>query len=137
METYTKYNVSEKEYQMHKIMAECGVAPIIISYDGSTMITKDAGKILSHTTNPRNYEKQLKEKVRIMHDKGIFHMDLSELNIVVDDEDNAWIIDFGESIWHREFTPELALQWYDADVNNIEDMKKCKLDEINYLMNEL
>ena len=57
--------------------------------------------ILLDKANLKDYEAAVHEKVEQLHSLGISHGDLHEENIVIDEEDNVKLIDFGLSKFER------------------------------------
>lgn len=55
--------------------------------------------VLIENASKKNYLKQVGEFVRIMHDNGIIHGDLTTSNILVDKKNKLFLIDFGLSFF--------------------------------------
>jgi serine/threonine protein kinase len=130
---HIKYGVTYKEYRIYKEMSHYGIAPNIITYDPSQrkLITEYAGIRIEDIKDRHRYRNQIIDKIKKMHNHGVFHLDISGANILIDKYEKVWIIDFGLSIWKSEWTQNLGPEYYDEYADTSEELAQLELDEID------
>ena len=84
---------------VHDLFEENGTAYYVMDYiDGENLSDK-----LKHTDKPmtevevRNILPQILDALKVIHNLGIWHLDLKPANIMIDKSDVVWLIDFGAS----------------------------------------
>lgn len=76
--------------------------------------------------------KELEDFLRIMHNNRIYHRDLHEGNVMIDEEGKPWIIDFGDAT--RSFSDEEAYtsQYLNPNTKKMETIRYTS-DESNLI----
>lgn len=75
-----------------------------------------------------NFFAELNDFLRILHMNRIYHRDLHEGNIMIDDKGKPWIIDFGDAV--RAFSEE------EAYVSHFMNPKTKRLENMRYTSDE-
>ncbi|MCX6762199.1 MAG: phosphotransferase, partial [Candidatus Moranbacteria bacterium] len=75
-----------------------------------------------------NFFAELNDFLRILHTNRIYHRDLHEGNIMIDDKGKPWIIDFGDAV--RAFSEE------EAYVSHFMNPKTKRLENMRYTSDE-
>ena len=77
-------------------------------------------------TEPQQRQKwfsQIEDTARQLHENGIVWGDVKPDNVLIDEEDNAWILDFGGG-YNSEFVDEDVIETIEGDVQGISRIKK-------------
>lgn len=84
--------------KVHELFEENGTAYYVMDYiDGESLRTKiNRGGKLSESLVLK-YIKQILPALKVAHKQSIWHLDIKPENIMVDRNDNAYLIDFGAS----------------------------------------
>lgn len=89
--------IGENEVECQSEASELGISPSIHSYDHNSITMDEVqGQTLFDigSLTPEQY-KQLEKKIGKAHAKRLFHNDLSNANIMIDDKGEVHIIDWG------------------------------------------
>ncbi len=87
--------------------------------------------VLPTTFNFETFFKKLRVFISKMHEKGIYHRDLHEGNIMIDDNGNPCVIDFGKAA--RGFGDDV----YDIDYREGGQLRKGKLTSDEEYVNQV
>ncbi|TQV98447.1 Protein kinase-like domain [Cordyceps javanica] len=74
-----------------------GLAGMLFSWIESQGVLSRARAEQSATERRRRWAGQIRETVQILHDRNIIWGDVKAENVLIDTDDNAWVIDFGGS----------------------------------------
>jgi serine/threonine protein kinase len=66
---------------------------------------------------------QIEETVRQLHENGIVWGDIKPNNVLIDKEDNAWVVDFGGG-YNAGFVDEDVIETVEGDVQGVSRIKK-------------
>jgi 3-deoxy-D-manno-octulosonic acid kinase len=128
---------SYQEFQLLKTLIEAGVnvpRPIAAKVEKSGLVyradllsekipnARDLVAILQEHPLPAEMYQKIGEEIRKMHDAQVNHTDLNIHNILIDDQEKVWIIDFDKCYL------ESGTQW---KAGNLERLKRSFLKERN------
>lgn len=127
--TYKK-RVRNQEYEINKITSSYCISPPIIKYERCN--EKELDLYVKELTplpdlpieQQQKYEDQLINKCNKLCDLGIYWLDASEDNVVVDlDKNEAFLIDFGLSKFKEQIKLEKSLTFEDLRNFHIKDIR--------------
>tara|TARA_B110000977_G_scaffold125010_1_gene160056 strand:+ start:675 stop:1190 length:516 start_codon:yes stop_codon:yes gene_type:complete len=105
----------QKEVDFQRQAAEAGIAPEIMHVDLPNrrifMEAMSARVVDELDESDERFERELSEIMLKLDEIGILHNDGNPLNLMLDDEDNLKIIDFGLS---KKITPAVRKKWDNA-----------------------
>lgn len=81
---------------------------------------------ISGETTPqqrRKWVSQIEDTARKLHENGIVWGDVKPNNVLIDEEDNAWVIDFGGG-YNSGFVDEDVIETVEGDVQGISRIKE-------------
>lgn len=107
----------DKEAFFTKKASDLGVGALFLRYAyGTIAMTKIEGKSLYQLLREGLPQEQLASimsklcsKLEILHNAGIVHCDIHYNNVIVDDEGEVWIIDYGCAKWGSDSMKELEM----------------------------
>ena len=75
--------------------------------------------MMSHNRKKKRWATQVQQSVEFLHQIGVVWGDGKADNVLVDTENNAWLIDFGGG-WTRGWVDESLAGTYDGDKQAID-----------------
>jgi tRNA A-37 threonylcarbamoyl transferase component Bud32 len=153
METYTK-RITSKEFQIYKQVAEASLAPKIIHFTvendlillTTQKIAYTYGELAINKEQIEKYTEKWHQLLNKLHNLGIYHGDISEENVMFDENGKGYLIDFGLSGSLKDITQENVEQQLDEyhviDLNKItastpeEKVKQAEHLEVNWLQKQ-
>lgn len=147
------YNDIEEECKIQKLLKEAGVrTPVtlvsfvakegsylvmerIIGYNISEIIKKP--ELMPEKFNYETFCKDLDEQVSIMHKAGIYHRDLHERNVMINEEGLPVIIDFGTATYGTgsDFTYEESVSMFNPTKGRYEFVNGFFKDDLEMVKN--
>ena len=90
-------DIGPQEPECHQEAAQLGISPELISHEGNQLTMKkvQGETLLSKGEMTRKQYEQLKNKVEKAHKSRLFHNDLVAQNVMINDEGEPVLIDWG------------------------------------------
>lgn len=122
------------EVEFSTIAAVHGIGPVVLDREllpcgKYKLTTKGGGVPLLSAEKPIVYIESIVELLHKLHNLGILHGDLSEENIVIDEEGRVRLIDYGYSRWLKEIDIPKYREETDLHVSSIEDICAAEIEE--------
>ena len=122
MKTFKKHCYT-REIEIYKIAEKHGIAPPIVTTEGRNLTTICMNPI---TGDWKKYEHKINALIAKLHDLGIIWLDVHLGNVVIDDNDQPFLIDF-DSILISDIYKYKHLVKDEAIENVIQELKKEKI----------
>jgi RIO kinase 1 len=120
------YSWCRKEFQNLQRAKNAGVScPEVFAFAKNVLVMELLGNDMdpfprlanSEIKNHRKLFKEVVRNLKLLYQKaGLVHTDLSEYNILIDDKEKPWLIDFSQSVMREHPNAEYFLR---KDVKNI------------------
>ncbi len=107
------------EVNIQNIMSRNGISPKVLSYKDDLIIMEYINGLTFNQYIQRHSAeeidkimKKIDKKIDKMHELNVIHGDLTGDNIIIDKQNNVFIIDFGSAIYDPNFPEEDLLDDY-------------------------
>lgn len=134
---------SGKETYIMKILDKHDICPNIINISENplglydiTMKKYDCSLFNIPFYQRYKFYGKIKDLLVKMHNVGVLWVDITEDNILInDDENDIRFVNFENSIEKDYWNHDLSKRWFDKDVNNVDDYMMLELNEIKIICN--
>ena len=130
--------MSQKELDITIIASNNSIAPKILHVEkvnDEYLITMEKYPYtLSHANDKVKYRNMVKDKIYQLHKLGIFHADIHDDNIIVDEDKGVVkIIDYGLSEYITDIDDEFIRDYnaYHNDAQCIDELLQLEIDEVD------
>lgn len=129
---HVKKGVTRNEYLTSVIASRAGIGPKIFGYQTPFMKMEKLEMTLEEYREEFGLDKEMKEKivdkVRRLHQLGIFHGDLHDENIMISNEE-PFLIDFGESVRIQDIDSDY-IKYYNNRWDELEEVPAENLQDL-------